>query len=157
MVPETLDKDEAERRPTIVGRQPDPIWVVSDPVPGPPEVTILLVDPAAGYVRAVIVRRGRGRAFVDRRRRRGYVGHLFLIDRGPVAGNPLPAVLQGLPVARDPLPIGRGDAPESAHPNEVLLPLVPAPIAGNPYHVFPFGFLIGRHFVNGLGRLLVND
>src|SRR5262249_11248765 len=118
MVPETFHEDAAERRTTVMGRYPDPIGGISHPEPGPPEVAILLGDPAAGHVRTVVVRRGRGGAFVNRRRRRGHVSNLFLIDRGPVAGHPLPAILHGLPVAGNPLPIGRGNAPEAAHPNE---------------------------------------
>src|SRR5262249_18339564 len=131
-VPEALDENETERRTPIMSRDPHPIWIVGHPEAWPPPVPRIPVHPAAGHVRAVLIRRGRGWAFIHRGRSRRYIGQLILIDWTPKAGNPLPTLFHSLPVAGDPLPVRRWNPPEPAHPDEILLSLVPTPVSRDP-------------------------
>jgi len=82
---------------------------------------------------------------------------LLLSGRSPQAGNPVPAALDLLPGTGHPLTTRRRGAPETAHPQIISLILIPGPVAGNPLHIVAVRFLIGRQFIDRLGRLLFDQ
>lgn len=41
--------------------------------------------------------------------------------------------------------------PKPANPDKVVALFVHSPIAANPADIFPFGFLLGRNFTDGIG------
>src|SRR5262249_12540757 len=129
---------------------PAPVLPEGDPETGPPPEAGLPVDPATGNVGAVLVRGGRRGARVERRRRRRDVLRLFLVVRRPEPGDPLPAALDLLPVAGQPVALRGRPPPEAAHPDEVVLLVVVAPVAGDPEGAFRL--LLGRHFRHRVGR-----
>src|SRR5207244_3196427 len=65
-----------------------------------------------------------------------------------------PTALNLLPVAGNPLPIGRNRPPNPAYPNEIGLVWVPRPISGDPLDVVAGRLLVRGHLFNWRGGLL---
>ena len=59
-----------------------------------------------------------------------------------------------IPVARNPLVIGRRLAPDAADPDVVVARNVPAPVAWNPLDILPGRLLVGGHLLNRRRRIL---
>src|SRR5260370_40190837 len=58
IVPISVDKNVAGRRPTVVSRRPYPARSIAEPKARPPHVASLRPDPASGCIDALRVRRG---------------------------------------------------------------------------------------------------
>ena len=79
----------------------------------------------------------------------------FLIgDRGPEAGDPLPAFGHAGPVAGHPIRFGRRRTPAGADPDVTVAARVPGPIARHPDVLATQRLLVRRDLLN-LGRRLV--
>src|SRR5205085_12160452 len=66
----------------------------------------------------------------------------FLGLGSPEAGDPLPTIFHLTPVAGKPFAPRRRRAPGAAHPDVIVLGLVPTPVAGDPLHVVARGLLL---------------
>src|SRR5262249_2072193 len=149
MVPVTLDEDAASRGPDVTGWRPYPALAEGQPVPRPPDVALLLPDPAAGDVETAGIGSRSRWAALDGFGRRRDVRHLLLILRGPEAADPAPApVLRFFPEAGHPASAGRGLAPGPADPEELLLLCVPGPVARQPDDIVALRLLFGGQFLN---------
>src|SRR5262249_16925220 len=142
--------------PDEMSRDPDPAGPAERPEPGPPGKAPTSIKPGAGDVEVVVGWRGDGWSALQRTRRRRQVVQIVLVPVGPEAGSPLPAVIDLLPVTRQPATSGRRLSPKAADPNEVLSLIIPLPVARNPLDV-PFRLLVRRDFVHRPGRRLRND
>ena len=138
-----------------MGRDPDPIGVVIDPVTGPPHISRRSVDPTARHVNGSGAGGRRRRASVDGRRRFGQILNLGLLfgRLAPEAACPLPAVPGLTPVTRHPDSIRRRYTPKTAHPDVIGPIFVPGPITGQPHHVVASRLLVRRQFIDWLRRL----
>ncbi len=154
IVPVAFHKDVAARRPDVMRWHPYPVRPCAHPVPGPPRPVAVAPDPRAGDPE-MFLRRGE---FVIRnaglQRLWGFrkVHRLGAFDAVPEAGHPVKAVARLRPVSRDPLPVRRNIAPDSADPDELVADVVPCPVAGNPPHVEAVGAEFRWNFLDGLRR-----
>ena len=157
IVPKTGGVNAAVRRPVVVVGNPDPAFIGLGPIARPPLVIVLDPEPATGRPEVVPIRRGDVGALLQTFGRRRQVSEFLFLDGGPKAGNPLKPILDFGPIAGKPSLIGRDIPPETADPDKVLFFHFPAPIAGNPLHVLARGRRLGRNFIDGFGRLFLDD
>ena len=147
-------------------RHPDPVGAILNPDSRPPQVAAA-PDPATGNVEAGIGRLGDGRTNLDRSRRLWEILNLGLgllsesllrRDRFlPEARRPLPAALHLTPRTGHPDAARRRRSPETANPDVLRVLIVPVPVARHPLNVVPLRLLVGRQFLDGVGRLLGHD
>ena len=165
VVPVTVHEQVAAGGRTVMGRHPDPVRPVADPVPGPPDV-VAAPQPRPRDVEARRVRLGHARGEFERLRRGRQVFELLRglrvleLCRGdllPEAADPLPAAEHVAPAPGQPDAARRRDAPKAADPDEVGLLFVEVPVPGDPLDVVTLGLLVRRQFFDGARRQLLND
>ena len=139
-----------------MGRNPNPIRLRCRPVTGAPRIAALMPNPTPWDPGLVGRRRGNVGTRFDRRGRLGQVFDLAHLRIGPVSGSPLSIPPRLAPITGHPLATWRQRAPNAADPQEIVPLVIPAPVAGYPRDVLPFGSLIGRQFLDGGRRRFGN-
>ncbi len=179
VVPVPGFEDVTTRGPAVVRRLPDPIGLVPQPIPWPPDVLVSAPVPAAGHPHAIGVGRGPWRLEVHGRGRGRQILDFLGPNRGPEAGHPLPpgrrhppttymdikashpdvhpAALDWLdighlcPVAGHPIHGRRSGPPAGAHPDVAVPVGIPGPVARHPDEVVAPGPFGRGDFLN-VGR-----
>ena len=159
VIPVAVDIHVAAGGPAVAGRHPVPVVAQYHPVARTPGIAVFIPHPVSRNPVVVLRRGGDVRAHVDAFwRGGGDVFHLFGLGVRPIAGDPLVlGPFKRVPVAGDPLAFRREIPPDAADPEEIVLVLVPSPVAGDPGDVLTLELLLGRQFFDRLGRGGGND